>query len=307
MKKGAVIKFIRQYWKALRVFSLSLAFASCAYGVLAARIDGKIDAAPGWRGILLIALVFIAGIAAQAGANLINDYFEGSFKYTSPDQRQISFLGKKRTVFDVFVFLSGLAFLGLAALIGIYLVAISGIWMLVIGLAGLTGAYAYTGEPFVYKKKGLGVPLSFLLMGPLMSFGAYYPFACTFSLTPILISLPGSLLIPALMLSNEMRDFSRDHTLNLGTLSVRIGSVWSFRLYALLAGLVYLISIVFVITGIYPVYALVVLVSAPFAVHAGEHVGKFDDRGIPLTGRLHQLVNFVLIAALFFHYEIMAG
>ncbi len=69
--------------------------------------------------IFLIFIITIAGLASQAGANLVNDYFEGSFKYRDPSQKRMKFLGKDRSLFDVFVFLSGIAALGLAGLVGL--------------------------------------------------------------------------------------------------------------------------------------------------------------------------------------------
>lgn len=290
--------YIKQFWIALRPFSLTLAFSSTSYGILAAKINGTLFTGTRWQNWLVIILVTIAGLASQAGANLVNDYFEGSFKYSGSDTKTIKFLGRQRSYFDVFVFLTGLAVLGLAGLIGIYLIYISNIWMLVIGLTGLIGSYAYTGEPFVYKRKGLGVPLSFLLMGPLMTLGAYFPFTKTFSLTPILLSLPGSLLIPALMISNEMRDFKRDHKLSLGTLSVRIGSFWSTRLFEMLLILMYGLTITFVILKLFPVYALFSLITLPLAVSAWNHVRKFERLSIPSTNRLHMAYNVIILLCL---------
>ncbi|QEN06336.1 prenyltransferase [Thiospirochaeta perfilievii] len=153
------------YFIALRPFSLTLAFASTSYGILAAFINDLLFTDRFWHDILLIILITIAGIASQAGANLINDYFEGSFKYKNSSKKTRNFLGRQRTNFDIFVFISGIAALGIAGLIGIYLIYLTDLWMLVIGLIGLIGSYAYTGEPFVYKRRALGVPLSFVLMG----------------------------------------------------------------------------------------------------------------------------------------------
>jgi len=152
--------------------SLSLAIAATTFGIIAAYRQGYISGDKGLYYGFLVFIITAAGIASQAGANLVNDYFEGSFKYENHPTKTVNFLGKKRSYFDVFVFLSGIAALGLAGLIGLYLVYITDYYMLLIGIVGLIGSYVYTGEPFVYKSKGLGVILSFILMGPLMLLGA---------------------------------------------------------------------------------------------------------------------------------------
>ncbi|MCD8502441.1 MAG: hypothetical protein LRY71_13240 [Bacillaceae bacterium] len=60
----------------------------------------------------------------------------------------------------------------------------------------MLGAYAYTGEPFVYKRKGLGAFFSLILMGPLMVLGSYVVFTENLSFTPIITALPAGLMIP---------------------------------------------------------------------------------------------------------------
>jgi len=126
-------KYIKEYYIALRVMSLSLALAATTFGIIAAYRQGYITDDRSFYNGILILMITIAGIAAQAGANLVNDYFEGSFKYVNYSKNTVKFLGKERSYFDVFVFLSGIAALGLAGLIGLYLVYITDYYMLIIG------------------------------------------------------------------------------------------------------------------------------------------------------------------------------
>jgi 1,4-dihydroxy-2-naphthoate octaprenyltransferase len=287
--------FIKNYWIALRVFSLTLAFAATAYGILAAYINGYFsEQSPAYMTFLVI-IILIAGLASQAGANLINDFFEGSFKYPPQGTKTINFLKRDRTYFDVFVFISGILILLLAGLIGLYLVYRTNIWMLVIGLIGLIGSYSYTGEPIVYKKHALGVPISFILMGPLMSLGSYYAIAGSFSFTPILISLPTALLIPALMISNEMRDFLRDQKFAMGTLTVKIGSKASTFLFISLVSGVYILTILYVIIGLYPIYSLVSFISIPYAIKAIDNVRNAKNLGIQNTTKVHFTYSLIII------------
>ncbi len=290
--------YVKSYWVAMRVLSLTLALSATSYGIVSAYRSGYLFVENTLYDIILILLISIAGVSSQAGANLINDYFEGSFKYIDPSKGRLRFLGKDRSYFDVFVFLSGIAALGFAGLIGLYLVYVTDYKMLVIGIVGLAGSYAYTGEPFVYKTKGLGALLSFILMGPLMLIGAYYPFTKTVEFYPVLMGLPMSLFVPALMISNEMRDFKRDKRLSLGTLSVRLGSQKSLILYDTLVFGAFILLIVYVVFGLYPLSSLLAFVTLPLAMKGHECVSKFERLSIPYTNKLHMTFSFVVLVTL---------
>lgn len=297
MSKEYIVKFIQDSWKAFRPFSLTLAIGSTTLGMVAAYRLGAIDLSNG-HDIFLIALITIAGLLAQSGANLVNDYFEGSFRYYRPSGRKVNFLGVSRTYFDIYVFIWAISCFAVASLIGLYLIYITDIRMLFIGFIGIFIAYAYTGEPFVLKTKGLGTIISFIAMGPLMVLGASFPFTNEISMYPIMLSLPASFIIPALMLSNEMRDFQRDESLSLGTLSVRIGSKYSTYLYRFLVFGTYILTVFYVIIGFYPPLSLLVLFTLPIALKANRSVTTFSKLGIPYTNNLHWTFTLILILSL---------
>jgi 1,4-dihydroxy-2-naphthoate octaprenyltransferase len=297
MDKDYIIKFLKDSFKAFRPLSLTLAIGSTTLGIISAYRMKAINLA-NLHDILLIFLITLAGLLAQSGANLVNDYFEGSFRYYRPSGRKINFLGVTRTYFDIYVFLWAMSCFGLASLIGLYLIYISDYRMLIIGFIGIFVAYAYTGEPFVFKRKGLGVPISFITMGPLMVLGSAFPFTQSLNIEPVLLSLPASFIIPALMLSNEMRDYQRDANLSLGTLSVRLGSTFSKYLYRFLVFGAYLLTVIYVAMGFYPLGALAIFLTLPIALKAHKSVCTFDKLGIPYTNNLHWTFTLTLIISL---------
>jgi len=291
-------KIVKDLWIALRPLSLTLAVSSTTLGILVAWRSGMLIE----DGVSLIwvriMLVTIGGMLVQACANLVNDFYEGSFKYHRPGERTFRFLKYDRTAFDLAVF--GLSMLCLAGtgLIGLVLMKLSTPSLIYIGLAGMAGAYAYTGEPFVYKKRGLGAVLSFVLMGPLMVLGAYVAVSGTYSWEPVVLAMPASLMIPLLMMSNEIRDFVRDGELGIRTLTVIVGIRAGKGIYLGLLAVAYGMTVVLMVLGRLPAEALAVLVTLPLAVKSYKKVSMPKTSGIRITNLLHIAFNGIMIAVL---------
>ena len=96
-----------------------------------------------------------------------------------------------------------------------------------------------------------------------------------------------------------MRDFKRDANLSLGTLSVRIGSKYSTYIYRFLVFGSYFLTLIYVISGFYPITSLLVFLTFPIALKAHRSVCKFEKLGIHYTNNLHWTFTLILILALF--------
>ncbi len=232
MKPLQQYKFI----KALRPFSLVVAVISCALGILIAWQDG-------FHSTELAVLIMMGGILAQAGINLINDIEDLPL---IPSQHISSTVIKtmihRNTKAGILCFV-------IASMIGSYLVAKQG-WPLfvLIFISGLA-SLSYNIGPFNFKHRGLAMVQVFLLMGIMMVQGAYLAMSGHFSTTALLLSIPVSLLISLLLLSNELRDWETDKDKNIQTLTVRIGYKNAVRLYWFLILLAYLLTAALFLSG----------------------------------------------------------
>jgi len=236
--------------RALRPFSFSVALIVCLTGILAAYKDGYAD-------LLLASLTLIAGFLLQAGVNLINDYSDlsqANLSLSNSAQQQV------RRNFNL-----GLSCFLIATVIGCYLIAQSGLWLLIFALIGLGGALGYTLEPINYKRRGLAVFVVFWLMGILMVSGSYYVLTAQLSLAIVFIAVPVSLLVALLLLSNELRDFEEDSAAQIATLTVRIGFDRSAQLYKGLVAAAALSCISLSLSGYLP-YAWLALLALPLAL-----------------------------------------
>ncbi len=290
-------KFIGDLWIAFRPLSLTLALSSTTIGILIAYREGYITFAKGSYDALYIGLVTLAGMLILSCANLINDFYEGTFKYQRPNEKTYRFLGYDRSLFDIVVFFTSLMCLGLAGLIGIFIMFSKNMNLFWIGIIGMIGSYAYTGEPFVYKRHGLGTILSFILVGPLMVIGAYMCFAPGISLGSVLIGIPASLMLPLMMLSNEIRDYETDKAKGIKTLTVRLGLNFGYKAYEWVAFLAYALILLYMNLGLLPFASLSTYLTMPLFFYAYKTVAN-EYSGIRITNILHIAFNALFILSL---------
>ncbi len=271
--------------KALRPFSLVVAVVSCGLGIHLAWHEGFTD----WP----IALwVLAGGILAQAGINLINDIEElpGLPQGDSDCQAARSMIRRNRNL--------GILCFALASLIAVYLISLRGWPLLLLVVASAIAALSYNIGPLNFKHRGLAMVQVFLLMGVFMVQGAYLVMTGHFSARVLLLSLPTSLLISLLLLSNELRDWEIDRHNGIGTLTVRIGYQRGVHLYWLLIAAAYLLAAVLFITN--QLHQLLwLLLPLPLLIPIRRYL-RADERTrlTPLTGRFFFLFGLGYVLAL---------
>ena len=94
--------------------------------------------------------------------------------------------------------------------------------------------------------------LVFWLMGVLMISGSAVALGASVTAELVLQSLPVSLLVSLLLLSNELRDYETDQRDGHNTLTVRVGYHFSVRLYCVLLALAYLLLALLLALGLLP-------------------------------------------------------
>jgi 1,4-dihydroxy-2-naphthoate polyprenyltransferase len=247
----------------------------------------------------------LAAVLLHVGTNVTNEIYDvrkGIDDITSP-RASHALLKGRLTEREAFV-LVGAAFAAAAA-IGVALVAARGWPVVVLGLLGLVGGFGYTAPPLQYKFRALGLPLVFLLMGPLMVVGAYYVVAGAFSWQALVVSLPVGLLVAAILHGNEWRDLSDDARAGISTLSIRTGRRAAHRLYVSLVVGAYLALALAVAAGALPPPSLLAMLSLPLlvrAIRASELGAGGQQRAIAMidleTAQLHAAFGFLLAAGL---------
>lgn len=283
--------------RASRPATLIVSLLSTALGIAAAYREGYIFNHIPWD-VWRIFLVITAGLLLQAGMNLINNYFDEDVGEELAKKRTKIFLGYRRSEDEILNFKTGIIFFTITAFIGLYLSCYSGASLLIIEIIGIFSAYAYDGQPFRYKKYGLGAIMSFVMMGPLMVYASFYVFSGRFSINPILYSFCTCTFIPAILLGNELRDYEEDKRKGEGTLTVRIGYKLGQRLYYLLIVLSYINTLILLALKHLPAISALVLLTIPLLRNVKLYMTNERSLLMPLTARIYLVFGVIFILAL---------
>ena len=111
----------------------------------------------------------------------------------------------------------------LAALCGIPLLYRGGWPMLLVGLASIMAAYAYTGGPYPLAYHGLGELFVILFFGLVAVGGTFYAHSLQLTPSVLLAGLATGSLAAVLIVINNLRDIEGDRRSNKRTLAARFG------------------------------------------------------------------------------------
>lgn len=215
--------------------------------------------------IIPFLLALIGTMALQAGANLVNEYFDYRRGADELKQAGQGMTIKHNILSPREVLMGAIVTIILGSLIGIYLVSQSGSLLWIIGIIGVLAAITYTAGPFPLAYNGLGELTAGIVFGPLVVVGAYYVMDTDISFNLVLISLPIGFMVAAILHANNIRDYEADKAVNKRTTTVLFGLSFAKKEYAFLVFGAYLGVGLLVIFNIAPPLALLALLTLPQA------------------------------------------
>jgi 1,4-dihydroxy-2-naphthoate octaprenyltransferase len=192
--------------------------------------------------------------------------------------------------------------LALATLSGIYLVWRGGWPFLLLGIAALVCAVAYTGGPFPLAYLGLGEVFVFLFFGPIAVTGTAY--LQTLDLTPLALaaSVPSGAMAIAILVVNNLRDLDEDARAGKQTIAVRIGRRNTQREYALMLIIALAAPLLFWAIGWLDAWALLTLLAWPLCWSLWRQIatrtGPALNATLGATGRGSLALGALLAVAL---------
>jgi 1,4-dihydroxy-2-naphthoate octaprenyltransferase len=219
---------------AARVRTLPAGIAPVLVGTALAGHDGT------FHPLRFVACV-VGAVFIQIGTNLSNDYSDAR-RGADTEER----IGPVRVTAGGLVppstvlLWTYLAF-GAAVLCGVYLIAVAGWELLVVGVASILAGILYTGGPRPYGYEGLGELFVFLFFGIVAVAGSAFAQLSSWPWESFVLAVPVGLLAAAILVVNNVRDIEGDRRAGKRTLAVRMGRDRARAEYALFVAVAFLI------------------------------------------------------------------
>ncbi|MBW2093188.1 MAG: 1,4-dihydroxy-2-naphthoate polyprenyltransferase [Deltaproteobacteria bacterium] len=289
------VSFFRVWLMAIRPRTLPAAISPVVVGMALALEDQAFQLFPAMAALMCALLL-------QIGVNLANDYFDcvkgidTSERLGPPRVTQLGLIspGGVKAGMTVIFFL--------AVLNGLYLVLVGGWPILVLGLAAILSALAYSGGPYPLASHGLGDAFVFIFFGLVAVCGTYYVQALKLTLPVFLMALPVGFLITAILVVNNLRDINTDRQSGKYTLAVVLGERGSKVEYLLLHLGAYLVPLACILGRVVSGWVLLVLLSLPLTVSMIKMVWKEQgtvlNQALAGTAKLAFVYSLLLAAGL---------
>jgi 1,4-dihydroxy-2-naphthoate octaprenyltransferase len=227
---------------------------------------------------LAFVCALLGSVFIQIGTNLSNDYSDARRGADTEDR-----LGPVRVTAGGLmpprqVLIGTYVAFSLAVLAGVYLIAIAGWQLLLVGAASILAGVLYTGGPRPYGYEGLGELFVFLFFGVVAVVGSYFVQTEHLRWEAFALSVPVGLLAAAVLLVNNIRDADTDRRAGKKTLAVRLGRERARSLFiASIAGAYLIVPLVAVFGREISPLVLLALVSVPLALPLIRTVRERSD------------------------------
>ena len=236
-------KKLKLWVEGARLRTLPLAIAPVAIGAGAADSVQAFD-------LTLSLLALAVALFLQIGVNYANDYSDGIRGTDDYRVGPLRLTGSK-SVKPEAVKLAAFAFFGLAALSGLAIVLLTGMyWLIAVGAAAIVAAWFYTGGKSPYGYAGLGELAVFVFFGLVATIGTTFIQVGFIEFNSVLGAIAAGMFASAVLMVNNIRDIETDKLASKKTLAVILGKKAATFLFLLMIWLPFVILAFFVL--LYP-------------------------------------------------------
>jgi 1,4-dihydroxy-2-naphthoate octaprenyltransferase len=247
------------------------------------------------------AAALIGSIFIQIGTNLSNDYSDARRGADTEDR-----LGPVRVTAGGLmpprmVLIGTYVAFAIAVAAGLYLAAIAGWELIVVGAASILAGVLYTGGPRPYGYEGLGEVFVFLFFGLVAVVGSYFVQTEDLRWEAFALAVPVGLLASAILVVNNVRDVDTDRRAGKRTLAVRLGRRRARSLFVAMIAISFVVPVAIWLAGGLSAWLLLSLAALPLAPPLVRTVlertdGPSLNKALADSGRLLAIFSLLLAA-----------
>jgi 1,4-dihydroxy-2-naphthoate polyprenyltransferase len=264
-------------------------------------------AAVQWAGHLPRIGAFVAALIGsvfiQIGTNLANDYSDARRGADTVDRLGPVRVTSAGLVAPRRVLVATWIAFAVAVICGIYLAAVAGLVILLVGGVSIAAGILYTGGPRPYGYAGLGEVFVFLFFGLVAVNGSYYVQVEKLEALPLGLSIAVGFLATAILVVNNVRDLDTDRRAGKLTVAVRMGRSNAIALYRLLVLGAFAVLPIALVAGEASLLPLVGLAALPLAISPMRTISNRSDgaslnQALAATGALLAAFSLLVSAGL---------
>lgn len=286
------------WWKLLRPHTLTASFTPVTIGTALALPSGDIH-------VPVFLAMLLASIIIQAGTNMFNEYYDYKRGLDTPDSVGIGGATVHYGVHPKIVLTLAVTFFLSAVPLGVYICLHSSWWVAVVGSICMAVGFFYTGGPYPIAYTPFGELVAGVFMGLILIELSFFVQTGSITFEGILVSIPVSILIGAILMANNIRDRQGDQKHGRRTLAILLGHVNAVRFLAGMFAISYLWVLGLVILNYVSPWLLLVFASAPKAFQA---IKRFEGKTAPIqmmpamkaTAQTNTGFGFLLAAGIVF-------
>ncbi len=260
------------WYRLTRPHTLTAAVMPVLIGTAMGFADGTVDVA-------LFAAMLIASVLIQSAVNMFNEYFDFKRGLDTAESVGIGGVIVNKEMEERTVLLTAVAFFSVSVLLGVYVCARTTWWIAVVGSASMFIGYLYSAGPRPLAYTSFGELAAGIFMGPVIVLISYFVQTRRMTLDAVLISVPISILVAAILMANNIRDALPDSQKGRRTLAVLWGKTRATSFLGWMFACAMLWTIGLVMYRLLSPWTLIVLLSLPKAVQSVRSFKKGNTPG----------------------------
>lgn len=255
-------------------------------------------------GALVAAL--LGAVWIQIGTNLANDVFDYEKGADTHERLGPLRVTQAGLLSPTAVRRGMILSFALAMLCGVYLTWVCGPLIVLIGLLSIASGIAYTGGPYPLGYNGLGDLFVFVFFGLVAVCGTAFVGSGRVPLLALGAALPIGALATAILVVNNVRDYTTDVRAGKRTLVVRLGRRFGVGEYLALLAVAYVVPLGLWVAGLAGPLCLLPLATLPLALPLYRTLAT-QTEGAILNRTLANTAKLLLLFGVLFAVGIWVG